>query len=155
MADELDLDLDSDNETQEQINKSEKRIKSLSEKVKTTSEERDAEKARADKEAAEAAQARKDAEFYKNFTNISSKYQGAHEFQDQIREKTALGLDVEEATMLVLTKEGKYTPPPPPQPKIDSPTGGSSSTTLKAGEKGVSDMSTDEKRKALEDSLGF
>jgi len=52
----------------------------------------------------------KEAEFFKGFNTISSKYQGANEYQDQIREKVLAGYDLEDATVAVLNKEGKFTP---------------------------------------------
>src|SRR6185503_9984379 len=114
---------------EEIISRKDSRIKSLSDKVKQTSEERDA-LAKAKEEAeAKFATAQKDAEFFKSFNQVSAKYQGASEYQDKIREKTNLGLDVEEATMLILTKEGKYTPPTQPLVK-NNPAGGSASTSI-------------------------
>lgn len=157
MADEeLDLDLDdSANETQEQINKAEKRIKSLSEKTRLASEERDAEKARADKAEADRLAALKDAEFYKNFNTVSSKYQNAGEYQDKIKELTDKGYELEDAAVAVLNKEGKFIPPTPaPEPK-ESPAGGSAVTTPKAGSKSLNEMTPEEKREVLKDNLGL
>lgn len=128
MADDLELDLDTQ-ETTEEINRKDSRIKSLSDKVKTTSEERDTlAKAKAEAEA-KAELAQKDADFYKGFNTVSSKYEGSTEYQDKIREKVALGLDVEEATMLIMAKEGKYTPPVVPSVR-ESAAGGSASTGI-------------------------
>lgn len=150
MADELDeLDLGDSTTQEETNNKVEKRIKDLSGKVRSTAEERDVAKAAAEKAEAEKQAALKDAEFYKNFSTVASKYQGAGEFQDKIREKSALGLSVDEATILVMTQEGKYTPPVIQAPK-ESPAGGSSATTLKGGgEKSVNEMTQDERRAQL------
>lgn len=153
MADELDLDLDPSADHDQEINKAEKRIKSLSEKTRLASEERDAEKVAREKAEAESAQALKDVDFYKNFNSLSSKYQGATEYQEKIREKVNSGYDAEEATIAILVKEGKYVPPAPtPGPK-ESPTGGSAVTTLKIGDKEMKDMSPEEKRKVLEENL--
>ena len=127
MSDELELDLNEDN--QEEINRKDSRIKSLSDKVKTTSEERDTlAKAKAEAEA-KAESAQKDADFYKGFNTVSTKYAGANEYQDKIREKVALGLDVEEATMLIMAKEGKYNPPTQHLVR-ESAAGGSASTGI-------------------------
>jgi len=128
----------------------------MDQRINKALSERDAAKELAAKESKarekaekEAAAATKDLEFFKGFNVASSKYPGASDYQEQIREKTALGLDIEEATMLVMAKEGKYTPPPaPPMPK-DSPAGGSAPINLKSGDKPVSDMSQDEKRAQL------
>lgn len=152
MADEeLNLELEGENQ---EITRTNNRIKSLSEKVKTTSEERDnlaKEKAEAETRA-DAAQ--KDADFYKGFSTVSSKYEGAGEYQDKIREKVALGLDIEEATMLIMAKEGKYTPPvQETQPLVrETQAGGSASIGIHDNvEKKPSEKSRDELRNALLD----
>src|SRR3990167_6378974 len=133
MADELDLDLDS-TEEQEKINKVEKRIKDLSEKVRLTSTERD-DFAKAKEQAeVEKSAALKDVDFYKNFSTVSSKYTGSAEYQDKIKEKVMAGYDLEDATISILAKEGKFTPQVAPLEK-ESPAGGSAPTTLKSGEK--------------------
>lgn len=125
MADELELDLDTqDNE--EIITRKDKRIKSLSEKYESSEKEKASLAEAKAKAEADLAEAKKEADFFKIFNQVSAKYQGAGEYQDKIREKANLGLDVEEATMLVLTKEGKYIPPT--QPLIrNNPAGGSAS----------------------------
>lgn len=148
MADELELDLETPD--QREINREKSRNKGLSEKVIATAKERDEANAKAQQLETEKAAALKDAEFYKNFSTASSKYPGANEYQDKIREKAALGLDVEEATMLVMAKEGKYVVPPPmPVPK-QSPAGGSAVVNLKNGDqKPVSEMTQDERRAQL------
>ena len=102
---DLDLELEQDN-----INKVEKRIKSLSEKVKLTSEERDEIKGLNEKLNSEKESMSKERDFYKGFNAISTKYQGASEYQDKIFEKVKAGYDVEDATISILAKEGKYTP---------------------------------------------
>lgn len=123
MPDELDFDLSEDN-SKEIITRKDKKIDSLSEKLGSTEKEKE-EFLKAKTEAeAKADAAQKDADFYKGFNAVASKYQGASEYQDKIREKAALGLDIEEATMLVMAKEGKYTPPAREQ---DSAAGGSAS----------------------------
>lgn len=121
----------------------------LSEKAKAEEATIKAQKAQ-EKSEKEAEVAKKDLEFFKNFNTVSAKYQGAAEYQDQIKEKTALGLDVEEATMLVLAKEGKYNPPPAAKAPVASPAGGSAVNTLKAGgEKPINEMTRAEMRAAL------
>lgn len=147
MADELELDLNEDN--QEEITRKDSRIKSLSDKVKTTSEERDVLKAKADEAEAKALSAQKDADFFKSFNQVSAKFVGSSEYQDKIREKAALGLDVEEATMLVMAKEGKYTPSAPVVER-ESAIGGSANTTVRGGEnKAPEDMTQAERAAAL------
>lgn len=146
MADELDLELDDE---QENINKVEKRIKSLSDKVKLTSEERD-ELAKA-KETLEQEKSSisKERDFYKGFNAISTKYQGASEYQDKILEKVNAGYDVEDATIAILAKEGKFTPQ---QPKIETEkvAGGSANTSFKGDDEKTPDkMSQDERLSEL------
>lgn len=143
MDEELNLDLGN-----EDITRKDNRIKSLSDKVKTTSEERDAEKVRADKAEAERVTAQKDADFFKNFNTVSPRYQGASEYQDKIREKAALGLDVEEATMLVMAKEGKYTPPVAPLVR-ESAAGGSAATGIHDSAEKTADKMTQAERRAI------
>lgn len=149
MSDELELDLNEDNQ-EEIISRKDNRIKSLSDKVKSTAEERDAlAKAKEEAEAKYQA-AQKEAEFFKSFNTVSTKYQGATEYQDKIREKVALGLDVEDATMLVMTKEGKYTPPAPAPERQGNVAGGSASIGITDHvEKTAKDMSQDERKQIL------
>ena len=146
MADEETLDLNEDN--QEEITRKDSRIKSLSDKVKTTSEERDALKAKAEEAEAKAIQAQKDAEFFKGFNTVSSKYAGSSEYQDKIREKVALGLDIEDATKLIMVNEGKYVPPVVPVER-ESAAGGSATTSMPLGDKTIEKMSQTELRAAL------
>lgn len=142
MDEELDLDLEVDDK--EQLTRAQTRNKSLSEKVKTTAQERDDAKALAEKESAEKAAALKDVDFFKNFNTLSSKYEGATEYQDKIREKVMAGYEIEDATVAVLNKEGKFVPPQAPVVK-ENPAGGSANNTTSGGEKKLEDMSKDEK----------
>lgn len=146
----LDLELDDSTPQDENNNKVEKRIKDLSGKVKTTAEERDAERVKSQQLETEKAVALKDAEFYKNFNATASKYQGAADYQDKIKELTDKGYELEDATISILAKEGKYTPPPTPQPPRESPAGGSAPTQLKTGgAKTVGEMTQEERRAEL------
>lgn len=143
MADEEELDLEEDN-----INKVEKRIKSLSEKVKLTSEERDELKGLNENLTTEKTSLAKERDFYKGFNQVSAKYQGANEYQDKIWEKVQSGYDVEDATISILAKEGKYTPAPPKQ---EGNVAGGSATTSMGGEdeKSLDKMSQEEKRSEI------
>lgn len=155
MAEGDELDLVDSADQEEEKNKAEKRIKSLSEKVKLTAEERDNLAKAKEESDAKAAEALKDAEFYKNFTTTATKYPGAADYLDKIQEKHRAGYSVEDATISTLVAEGKFTPPtPPPQPK-ESPAGGSAVTNVSKGEKSVSEMSQEERRKVLEDNLSL
>lgn len=150
MAEE-ELDLELDTQEQDNINKVEKRIKSLSEKVKLTSEERDTLAKAKEEEANARANAEKERDFYKGFNKVSTKYPGANEYQDKILEKVNAGYDVEDATISILAKEGKFTPA---QPKTESEkvAGGSASTGITGkADKSPSEMSQDERRAQLMD----
>ena len=143
---EFELDLD---ENQENINKVEKRIKSLSEKVKLTSEERDELKGLNENLTTEKANLSKERDFYKGFNQVSTKYPGAHEYQDKILEKVNAGYDVEDATISILAKEGKYNPSQPKE-EIEKAAGGSAATALKGNDsKTPQEMSQDERRAML------
>ena len=151
MADE-ELDLE-ETPSEENINKTEKRIKDLSEKVKLTSEERDEKAALIEKLEKEKANSQKEVEFYKGFSNVASKYTSANEFQDKIKEKFDAGYDLEDATIAILAKEGKYAPSAPESKPKESPAGGSANTTLKSGgEKSPHEMTQDERRAALQEA---
>ncbi len=120
--------------------RSDNRFKDLSEKVQTTAKERDEAK-----QAAEAAQ--KEVEFYKGFSKVSSKYEGAADYQDKILEKVNSGYDLEDATISVLAKAGKLTNAPVQR---QSPAGGSASTSMRGDDdKPVSEMTSAEKREKL------
>ena len=145
MAEE-DVDIDLDLEGQE--SKSEIRIKDLSHKVKVTSEERDELNKVKETLEQEKASLSKEVDFFKNFTPLTAKYQGALEYQDQIKEKHLAGYELEDATIAVLAKEGKFTPQAaPPAPK-ENPAGGSASNAT-PGEKTLQDMNRDELREQL------
>lgn len=146
----LDLDLN-ENNSEEIITRNKKKINSLSEKLGLSEKEK-AELAKAKEESdAKAETAQKDADFFKNFNTISSKYEGSNEYQDKIREKVALGLDVEDATKLVMVNEGKYTPPVPVVEK-ESAAGGSASTGITDSvEKAPKEMSRADLRSSLQE----
>lgn len=150
MADEDVLDLDIE-DSAPQITRDNKRIETLSSKVRETAAERDAAKASA--EAAEAAKvaAEKETAFYKDFSSQAGRYPAAAEFQDAIKEKVLAGYSVEDATVAVLNREGKLTAPAVPPPPLPGPAaGGSASFTPTApGDKSVAEMTRDEKRTAL------
>lgn len=150
MADE-ELDLELEEDQQENINRVEKRIKSLSEKVKLTSTERDELAKAKETETLARATAEKERDFYKGFNQVSTKYPGASEYQDKILEKVNAGYDVEDATISILAKEGKYTPAPI-QAETGRAAGGSAATAMAGSDsKSPQEMSQDELRGALLD----
>lgn len=147
MAEELELEL----EGEDNINKTQERIKNLSSKVRDTATERDTERAGREAAEAKAAAASKETDFYKGFAGLTTKFPQAAEFTDQIKEKVMAGYSPEDATVAVLNSEGKLTPTPPAPPAPPAPAaGGSASYSPPAGgDKPVSEMSRDEKRNAL------
>lgn len=133
MDDDKDLDLDLGDDESAIINRKDKKIKSLSDKFEISEKEKaDIIKAKEEAEA-KATASTKDAEFYKGFNTISSKYEGASEYQDQIREKVLAGYDLEDATVAVLNKEGKFTPVPQVEQRQPIAAGGSASTSMNLG----------------------
>lgn len=149
MADELDLEIDGDE--QDNINRVEKRIKNLSDKVRLTSEERDEKDKLLQERDSQLSAASKERDFYKGFNQVSAKYPGASEYQDKILEKVNAGYDVEDATISILAKEGKYTPTQTPVQK-ERAAGGSASTTMKGGDtKAPHEMSQEERLNDLRD----
>lgn len=142
MAEENELDLIVD--VPQQINRDDKRIETLSSKVKETSQQRD-------EAIAKVAASEKEVAFYKGFSGVSAKYQGAAEFQDKILEKVNAGYDLEDATVSVLNKEGKLMPPAPPPPAPAA--GGSALVNIpENGIKSAGEMTQAERRSALLDA---
>lgn len=122
------------------------RIQQLSEKTKIAHQEKEAaEKAKAEAET-KAQSFEKQTEFYKNFSQLSTKYPEAINYQDQILERVNKGYDQEEATIAVLGKEGKFGIQPasqtPPRPE-----GGSAITNV--SDEGKTELNIDEKLIAL------
>lgn len=159
MADEFDLDqLDSQIERE---NKTEKRIKDLSEKVRLTAEERDEKDKLLAQERAEKESLQKERDFLNSFGDVLAKpeYTNAAQFKDKIKEKVLRGYSVEDATTAVLVAEGRYIPPTPaaPQtplaPSLDSYAGGSAATVHQmTGDKTIQQLNREEKRAKLMDA---
>ena len=126
---------------EEKPTRSDNRFKDLADKVKTTAEERD-------QATAKATALEKELEFHKGFSKITSKFSGASDYEDKIKEKVLAGADPEEATVAILYKAGKLDMGNAPAPR-NSPAGGSAATTMTSGEKELKDMSREEKREAL------
>lgn len=148
MDDELNLELD--NQEEEKL-KANNRFQKLSEKVIITAKEKDQAEAKA--KAAEEAQlkAEKERDFFRDFSQMSSKYPQATAFQDKILEKVNNGYSTEDAMFAVLGKEGKLDNQPASQPMPDNIAGGSASTSVREGDKEFKDMSQDERRNVLTD----
>lgn len=135
-------------ETQEKL-KAKNRYEQLSEKVITTSKERDEAQVKAKAETERAELATKERDFYKDFSANVSKYPNASAYQDKILEKVKSGYSTEDAMVSVLAKEGKLSSPGAPY--IPNAEGGSAPTNLE-GPKSIEDMSRDEKWSALKEA---
>lgn len=145
---ELDLNLD---EIESDTNKKlqvKNRFEKLSEKVITVGKEKEVAEAKAKTEEEGRLQAEKERDFYRNFSQVSTKYPNVSEYQDQILERVNKGYDMEDAAVAVLAREGKLSPKPEPKPNV---AGGSASTAVTDTEKSVDEMTQDERRQALQD----
>lgn len=112
----------------------------------------EAEKAKAEADA-RAANAEKERDFFANFSDSIAKYPSANEYKDVIKEKVMSGYTVEDATIAVLAREGKLTPPPPER---QSPAGGSASNQIQSGGisgKTIQELNREEKRQAVLESI--
>lgn len=147
MEDELELDLSSEEEEKLQAKN---RFQKLSEKVKTTAHEKD--EALANVKTADEARlkAEKERDFFKGFSQVSSKYPDATAYQDKILEKVNSGYTVEDAALVVLNSEGKLGGSVQPIATRDNIAGGSASTSVSdTGEKDPGHMTREEMRNAL------
>ena len=145
MADELE---------DEEIHPIDKRInKALSDKAQAIAD-RDAALKEKQEIEARALEAQKELDFFKNFNQLASKYQGASDYQDKIKEKVFAGYDPEDATIAILAKEGKYgtnysSEAPPEAPK-EFPAGGSATNTFTGDSpKSAAEMTQQERLAAL------
>src|SRR3990167_7550129 len=146
MTDELDLE-QLYNEIEKE-NKVEKRIKDLSEKVRLTAEERDAERHKLEDFTSKNSELQRERDFYASFSDVVSNNPAAKDHKDDILAKVKGGYSVEDATFAVLGKAGKLGQP---QPVVESPIGGSAAVNqpITGGSKGISEMTREEKRNAL------
>ncbi len=141
------------NEINTELSDSQKRITDLSGKVKTASEERDAEKAAREKAETEKAEVARERDFYQGFSDVVSENPQAKDHKDDILAKVKSGYTVADATYAVLGPLGKI---PAPKVETQSIAGGSAVTTPPQGgaTKAVSEMTRDEKRAALVEAEG-
>ena len=151
MDDELNLELDGVESNVENKLKVKNRFEKLSEKVITTSKEKDEAIAKANVAEEARSKAEKDLNFYKGFSANVSKYPQASAYQDKIKERVDKGYDAEEAILAVLAKEGKLTIPQAPAPTPEQVEGGSAGTRTEGG-KSIKDMTSAEKLAALQDA---
>lgn len=150
---ENELDLNLEDLDQIQANEDKKllvkdRFAKLSEKMTLEAKGKAEAEAKVKTEADARLQAEKERDFYKDFSQVSSKYPGASEYQAQILEKVNSGYTTEDAAISILAKEGKLPVAEPPRP--DNVAGGSASTVITdTGDKKIEEMSSEEKRSAL------
>lgn len=144
-----DVDLEQLDTEIEGENRTEKRIKDLSEKVRLAAEERDEQKRLKSESDAKIADLEKERDFLTSFTEVSGKYPEASSYRDRIKEKVLKGYSVEDATVSTLAGEGKFNQPKTPV-KVDNVAGGSAiNQPITGGEKPIAEMSRDEKRAKL------
>lgn len=141
MADELETELNQPSDSQ-------KRIKSLSDKLVEKDQEKAVEQAGREKAEAEKAELSRERDFYQGFSDVVSTNPMAKDHKDEILAKVKGGYSVEDATYAVLGKAGKLG-----QPKTESMSaaGGSATTTLpqEGAEKSIGEMTQAERRAEL------
>lgn len=150
MADEL-LDLEGLDDEINNTNKVEKRIKDLSQGKKDALELADTERVAKEAEATARASAEKERDFYKDFSGVATKYPGASEYQDVIKEKvTTSGYSIEDATITTLAAQGKLNIAAP-QVERETVAGGSTLNQLPSsgGVKTVAEMSQEERKQSI------
>ena len=149
MEDELNLDLDNIEAQEQKKLQVKDRFAKLSSDYSQTKKEKEEAEVKLKAEAEAKLQAEKERDFYKGFSQVSSRHPEAANYQDQILERVNKGMDTEEATVAVLYKEGKLNIPTP-KTEIGHVAGGSAPNTPSA-EKDFSDMNLDEKRGVMQE----
>lgn len=149
------LDLNLDELDQIDVNADRKlqvknRFQQLSDKVKLEAQEKEKAQAEAKANADRISVLEKEANFHKSFSQISSKYPEAINYQEQILDRVNKGLDAEEATLGVLAKEGKLVNQAP-QPVRQQAEGGSAITNVSEDDKTPQDMNVNEKLVQLQE----
>ena len=125
-------------------NRSEERIKQLSDKVELTAKERDELKSLNETTTRER-------DFYKEYADIVSTQPAAKDHQEEIKEKVLKGYSVQDATFAVLGAAGKLGGEVA-QPKQIA--GGSAATAMpQGGEKSPAEMTQAERREQLDKLL--
>ena len=147
MENELDLDLDNIEAQEEKKLLVKDRFAKLSSEFYQTKKDKDEVEAKLKTESDAKLQAEKERDFYKSFSQISSKHPEATNYQEQILERVNKGMEREEATVAVLYKEGKLNVPQP-QVDIGNVAGGSAPNTPGV-EKEYQDMNLEEKRDVM------
>ncbi len=146
---DLELDLDKIEGQVENNLKVKNRFEKLSEKVIVTAKEKEEAEGRAKASAEAQAKAEKERDFFKDFSQVSSKYPQATQHQDKILERVNRGYSAKDATLAVLDEVGQLQPitAGTTSPNI---AGGSASTAMSdSGDKRPEDMTRDEMRNQL------
>lgn len=131
--------------------RAEERIKQLSDKVESTSKERDEKLKLIEERDVKIASLERENTFNTGFGDILSTHSSAKDHKDEIREKVLAGMNVEDATYAVLGKAGKLVQPTQPLP---NPAGGSASMSIShTGDKPIADMTQEERRSQLAKDL--
>ena len=150
MENELELNLDDLDQIQANEEKKlqvKDRFAKLSEKMTLTAREKEEAEAKVKTEVDARLQVEKERDFFRDFSQVSSKYPKATEYQAQILEKVNSGYTTEDATLAILAKEGKLQMETPRPTNI---AGGSASTVInETGDKQIEEMTNEEKRNAL------
>lgn len=130
----------------------EERIKSLSEKVRLTSEERDEKNRLLEESTKKIADLEKENAFNTGFVDVIATHAAAKDHKDEIKAKVIAGYTVEDATFAVLGKAGKLGQAPAPE--VPNPAGGSATNALpQGGVKPISEMTQAERREQLEKDM--
>ena len=126
----------------------ETRIKTLSSKVETAAKERDEAKRLQGEAVVKTAEAQKERDFFSGFADVVASQPAAKEHKDEILQKFKNGYTVDDATIAVLTKAGKYQAP---KGEVSNPAGGSAivNPPNSGATKTVKEMTQAERREEL------
>lgn len=149
MEENFDLELENiEKETEEKL-KVKNRFQTLSEKVKLTAQERDEIQSKLKEESEARTNAEKERDFFKDFSTNVGKYPHASEYQDKIWEKVKGGYATEDAIISTLAREGKLNTGQEQTPQGDVAGGSAPNQIGDLRDKGVAEMTTEEKLAAL------
>lgn len=161
MADENITKTAEELEQENEISRSQQRIKQLSEKVELTSKERDELQNSIEERDNKIADLERNNSFNEGFADVLGAHPAARDHRDAIKEKVMGGYSVEDATYAVLGKAGQLGTPDTETTKLESTTneaaaGGSADTVInQGGDKPVGEMTQEERRAKLSEELMF
>jgi hypothetical protein len=152
------LSMDDLNQTEAQVKEKlqvKDRFAKLSEKMTLTAQEKDQAEAKAKAESEARVKVEKERDFFRDFSQLSSRYPNAAHYQDKILEKVNAGYSAEDATLAILAKEGKLQPITADTyiPTQSNVAGGSAATAMtdSFGDKRPEEMTQAERRQVLQD----